>query len=143
MRAVVLVVSFVAACTPGAPVADAGVADAGSDAGTDVDGAVLRVSPATCNFGAVPVGGIGTCEVELHNDGGRGLILDDVAFDANTSPAFFVAGRPPDDTEEIAPGDAVTLVVELRPDDAVTFAGDLIIASNGAPTPFDLALSGT
>jgi hypothetical protein len=99
-------------------------------------GAHLEVTPEGCDFAAIVLGSVESCTVTVANNGDAAL---DVTAAVIGDDAFDVIGRIADD--EITPGHALDLVVELAAAEPRSYDAVLRFESNGA-TLVDVPLHG-
>jgi hypothetical protein len=92
-----------------------------------------------CELGLVAVGSTANCRIKLTNNGTRGVVLDEVAFDAafSTSGAWAPVGALPtpgnheeEDNFTIAPGATTVISFKFTPTDEVQSQARVFIRSN-------------
>ncbi len=105
--------------------------------GTGVSGGYLTPSPASLNFGSIPVGSKQTQSVTVTNSGGSSVGITQAAVSGN---GFTMSGFSP---QTLAVGQSITLSVGFTATSAGAANGILNLSSNATDSGLSVALSGT
>ena len=104
--------------------------------GTGVSGGYLTPSPASLNFGSIPVGSSQTQSVTVTNSGGSSVGVTQAAVSGN---GFSMSGFSP---QTLAVGQSMTLSVGFTASSAGTANGMLNLSSTATDSSLAVALSG-
>ena len=105
--------------------------------GTGVSGGYLTPSPASVNFGNIPVGSKQTQSVSVTNSGGSSVGITQAAVSGN---GFTMSGFTP---QTLAAGQSITLSIGFTATSAGAANGTLSLASSATDANLSVALSGT
>ena len=105
--------------------------------GTGVSGGYLAPSPASLNFGNIPVGSKQTQSVTVTNTGGSSVGITQAAVSGN---GFSMSGFSP---QTLAVGQSITMSVGFTAISAGTANGMLSLSSSATDASLSVALSGT
>jgi len=105
--------------------------------GTGISGGYLTPSPASLNFGSIPVGSKQTQSVTVTNSGGSSVGITQAAVSGN---GFSMSGFS---SQTLAAGQSLTLSVAFTASSAGTANGTLSLSSTATDANLSVALSGT
>ncbi len=104
---------------------------------------ILQLTPATLDFGAVPLGWVVSKPVELRNVGFGPLTLKNLSLISGSSTLFTLKNLPalPSELER---EQRIAVEVEFRAETAATFVGSLSVETDDPATPFaEVSLAAT
>ena len=104
--------------------------------GTGVSGGYLTPSPASLNFGNIPVGSIQTQSVTVTNSGGSSVGISQASVSGNV---FTLSGFSP---QTLAVGQSMSFGIGFKPNSGGTVNGTLNLTSTAADSNLSVALSG-